>query len=208
MNMPNNACMILVEKTVEENRKLISECMATLEDGLYQVLIDIVTEYVFELRTEPWMHHIYVDVLMFGKPYGKTSAIRCDGFIKSETYYRDGRETNVFTYHSNGRLRYRLVSTGETTELESHWYKGGARKKICEYNNHTRHGNYTKWYVSGQIEALCTYVNGIPNGDFTTWYCNGQIATFTYYVNGKPNGAFCKWDENGVLLYRGLYSKH
>ena len=142
------------------------------------------------------------------------------GKLADERTYEFGSLRQVVTYDSTGRVVDRLVLTGKTTDVTTHFpgsgpnggvlnragyadgtyegpmtwrYPGGQPETTLTLHANKQYGPYRSFYASGQVRAEGEYLEGERYGEFKTYYADGTPRSRGRYLAGEPVG---EWTYN------------
>ena len=130
------------------------------------------------------------------------------GKIKSETYYRFGKETGTTTYYheryptktmeiemKKGKKNGRLIKRYFDNRIES----------VSYYQNDLLEGKESYFYKNGNPQMEIHYTKGLKNGPVTSWYDNGVVKETGTYINDRFDGEWMNYDERGMIIGEGKF---
>ena len=77
-----------------------------------------------------------------------------DGKLRSEKYYKDGRDSLWKSWYENGHLEFEgSYKQGEQDGFWREWFENGRLKSECSYKLGERVGRWSEWYENGKLRS-------------------------------------------------------
>ncbi|RSK35257.1 hypothetical protein EI290_06045 [Hymenobacter metallilatus] len=161
--------------------------------------------------------------LQSGSLHGQTRSFTPGGQLTQERWIEYGRDLNVTSYDSTGRVvdRITLLPTSRTITkhypngkplVESSWLcydnqgtekwltPAGKPEIVVEMDQGKQHGMYRAYHpFTGKLLAEGRYVEGRREGEWKTYYPSGALERKGAYQHGEWEGEWLTYFENGKL---------
>jgi len=132
------------------------------------------------------------------------------GKLKSETYYRFGKETGTTTYYHQWYPTKTMeieMKRGKRNGKFIQRYFDGRIKTTAYYKDDLLEGTETHYDMLGNISTEVHYKKGLKNGPATTWFFNGIIRESGSFVNDMFDGEWVNYDERGMMVGEGSFTE-
>jgi len=97
-------------------------------------------------------------------------------------------------FYDTKELRCRYFVFSDRPEVKQgkyeEFYKSGARKLTCEYQENLVEGPVTYWYEDGKEALRGTFKKGLRDGEFAEFHPSGNPKIEATYAAGKLEGTY------------------